>query len=248
MTLVKIITALTYLLMVVVNSLANILPINGLTTGDISDSYPNLFAPAGITFSIWGLIYLLLGIYTVYQFTGKNKLIAKINPYFIATSVINAAWIFSWHYRLIGLSVLLIIVLLFCLIKIADTFKGESWSAKDKWLIRTPFSVYFGWLTVATIAAITTFLVSINFNGFGLSNQLWTVLVLFVGAAIGTIRMIKDKNIAYGLVLVWAYLGILLKHLSPTAFNQQYPSIIAAVGLCLVVFLITDTALLLKKQ
>ena len=245
---IKITVAATFVLMVTLNSLANILPINGLTTGAISDSYPNLFAPAGITFSIWGLIYLLLAIYTVYQFTTKNKLIDKMNPYFIATSIANSLWIYSWHYRHIGVSVLLIIIILFSLIKIADLLNKEKFTLREKLCVRLPFSVYFGWLTVAVIANITTFIVSLNWNRFGFPDQMWAIIILLVGAAIGIIRTFKDRGVAYGLVLIWAYLGILIKHTSSTGFAAQYPAVILATLFCFIAFLTTEVLLVLKKQ
>jgi len=159
--LIKIFTALAYVVMIAANALANILPINNRTTGAVSDSYPNLFAPAGLTFSIWGLIYLLLAGYVVYQFTkraaNKESLLGKINPLFIATSLANFLWIFAWHYDYIGFSVILMLILLFLLIKIADILRREKFSAWEKLFIMAPFSVYFGWITVATIANITVF-------------------------------------------------------------------------------------------
>ncbi|MFA7050341.1 MAG: tryptophan-rich sensory protein [Patescibacteria group bacterium] len=238
---IKIITVVTYVSMLVVNFLANSLPINNRSTGQISDAYPNLFAPAGLTFSIWGLIYLLLAFYIVYQFLRVNSkrsdLFNKINLLFIITSIANILWIFAWHYDYIGLSVIVMAILLFCLIKIADIVRLQKFSSLEKFFILIPFSVYFGWITVAAIANITVFLVSINWNGFGIAEYIWTSIVLLVGALIGILRMCKDKNTAYGLVFVWAYLGILLKHLSVTGFNGKYLSIIVTLVLCLVLFM-----------
>ncbi len=237
----KIFTAVTYVGMVVVNYLANSLPINNRSTGMISDAYPNLFAPAGLTFAIWGLIYLLLAGYVLFQFLDKDQkieqLLKKINPLFIATSIINILWIFSWHYDYIGVSVILMVALLVLLIKIADIIRGQVFTTNQKIFVWAPFSVYFGWITVATIANITVFLVSLSWNGFGISDYVWTSIILLVGALIGILRMKKDKNIAYGLVLVWAYLGILLKHQSADGFNGQYPSVIVTLAVCLVLFI-----------
>lgn len=238
--LIKISAAAAYLAMVAVNFSANSLPINNRSTGEISDAYPNLFAPAGLTFSIWGLIYLLLGAFVLYQFTKNSQdrsgLLAKMNFLFIVSSLANIAWIFAWHYDFIGLSVLIMAALLVALIKIADLLRVEKFSAREKFFLATPFYVYFGWITVAAIANITVFLVSIGWNGFGLSDLAWTSIVLLVGALIGILRMRKDKNIAYGLVLIWAYLGILFKHFSASGFDGQYPIIMATVVVCLVLF------------
>ncbi|MBK7475038.1 MAG: tryptophan-rich sensory protein [Haliscomenobacter sp.] len=236
----KIVTLITYAAMVYVNFLANSLPINNRSTGDISNAYPNLFAPAGLTFSIWGLIYLLLGGYVLYQFVNKDEkteaLLKRINPFFIATSLANISWIFTWHYDFIGLSVIIMLAILFFLIQIADILGKEQLMSWKKWFISAPFSIYFGWITVATIANITVFLVRSGWNGFGIADFIWTILILLVGAIIGILRVNKDKSIPYGLVLVWAYLGILLKHVSSSGFNGQYPGIIVTIIACLVVY------------
>lgn len=235
-----VLAGIAYIAMVVVNVLANSLPINDRTTGDISDAYANLFAPAGITFAIWGLIYLLLAGYLIYQVSSRNRnreaLFGRINLFFIGTSIANIAWIFAWHYDLIGLSVLIMALLLVLLIRIADIIRVQRFEPAERLFIATPFAVYFGWITVATIANITVFLVSINWGGFGIAEAVWTIIVLFIGATIGIVRMSIDRSIAYGSVLVWAYGGILLKHLAPTGFDGQYPSIIATVLICLVLF------------
>lgn len=240
-TYIKILAAVAYVAMVAVNFMANGLPINNRSTGEISDAYPNLFAPAGPAFSIWGLIYLLLGAYALYQFVKKDEktenILKKINPFFIATSLANISWIFAWHYDYIALSALIMATLLILLIKIADILRAEQFSSLEKLFIRAPFSIYFGWITVASIANITIFMVSIGWNGFGVADFVWTSVILLVGAMIGILRMRKDNNIAYGLVLVWAYSWILFKHLSADGFDGQYPSVVATAIVCLVLFI-----------
>jgi hypothetical protein len=249
--LIKIFVLIAYVAMLAVNFMANGLPINNRSTGEISDAYPNLFAPAGPAFSIWGLIYILLGGYALYQFTKKDQktenLFEKINPLFIATSIANVSWIFAWHYDFIGLSVLIMATLLILLIKIADILRTEQFTSIQKLFIRAPFSIYFGWITVATIANITVFLVSISWNGFGISDFVWTSAILLVGAVIGILRMRKDKDIAYGMVLVWAYSWILFKHTSAGGFDGQYPSVITAVIVCLFLLLFFVGKIFYKK-
>lgn len=242
---IKVFAGVTYVAMIVMNFLANSLPINNRSTGDISEAYPNLFAPAGLTFSIWGLIYLLLAGYVFYQFISPGKdndqkkegLLKKINILFIFTSLANISWIFAWHYDFIGLSVIIMAGLLFLLIKIADILRLEQMTAREKFFILTPFSIYFGWITIAAIANITVFLVSLGWTGFGLADFIWTSVILLVGALIGILRMNQDKNIAYSLVLIWAYLGILFKHLSVSGFDRQYPNVIFTVIICLIFFI-----------
>ncbi len=254
--LLQILVAVSYVAMITVNYLANALPIGGVTTGEASDSYPNLFTPSGLTFSIWGLIYVLLAIYVVYQFgwfgkkpdNQKQQLLNRIGQLFILTSVANISWIFAWHYGIIWLSVTIMIIFLTGLIMLADIINKEDFSLTENICLRLPFSIYFGWITVATIANITVFLVSINWDGFGIADNIWTIIILLVGAAIGIIRGLKDQNISYLAVFIWAYGGILLKHTSAEAFAGQYPNIITTLIICLVLFVLTICWIAFKSK
>ena len=139
------------------------------------------------------------------------------------------------------------LALLTLLIKIADIVNHKEQSTLNTIFVRLPFSIYFGWITIATIANVTVFLQSINWNGFGISEQIWIIIILLIGAAIGITRMFKDKNIYYGLVLVWAYSGIWLKHTSQDGFNSNYPNIINIVIFCIALFVISIGYLSYKK-
>ncbi|MCF7795709.1 tryptophan-rich sensory protein [Patescibacteria group bacterium] len=247
---IKILALISYVVMVVINSLANILDFNNYTTGEISNLYPNLFAPAGIAFSIWGLIYLLLFVYSIYQFkkSDNEELYRKINIYFILSSVANILWIFSWHNNIISLSVLLIAIILFSLIKIADLLNKEKLSKRDAILIALPFTIYFGWITVATIANITTFLVSLGWGRFGLPDYIWMIIILLIATSIGVLRLFKDKRYSYGLVFIWAYTGILIKHISSSGFAGRYMQVIITTSICILVFLISEIILYIKSR
>lgn len=240
----KIFIVVTYLAMIVVNALANTLPINGLTTGAVSGSYPNLFAPTALTFSIWGVIYLLLLVHVLFQiglFRGNNDVdeasLNKTGILFSISSLLNTAWIFSWHYKIIPLSMLFIVGLLICLILIVTNLKSHILTKQEKYMHLLPFSVYFGWITVATIANATTLLVSIGWNGFGIADSIWTIIMLLIGALIGVITALRFKDVAYPIVLIWAYLGILIKHTSVKGFSGQYTGVIITVVVCMILFL-----------
>ncbi len=232
-----------YVVMVGTNAMANILPINGITTGEVSDNLPNLFAPAGITFSIWGIIYLLLGIYSIYQiiyiYRGNSESagLKKVNIFYIITSVANSIWIYNWHHGNVGITVVLMLLILVSLIVIVFTLRSMITSG-DKMIWATlPFSVYFGWITIATIANITGLLVDIGWHGFGMTESLWTVIILIVGLIIGGTTIWKLEDKAYGAVMVWAYIGILIKHISQDGFNGEYPGVIVTAGIATGVFL-----------
>ncbi|PKM66457.1 MAG: lantibiotic ABC transporter permease [Firmicutes bacterium HGW-Firmicutes-2] len=230
---IVLLTVVTYIVMVATNALANILPINGINTGAVSERYSNLFAPAGITFTIWGLIYLLLLGHVIFQViemkSSKNnikKLLYEVGILFSITSIINIIWIFMWHYDHIGITVILMLILLLTLIIIRIRIEKYTLKFTQKLLVRLPFSVYFGWITVATIANVTTYLVSIEWDGFGLSEPFWTNIILLVGGMIGLLTLIRFRDMAYGFVIIWAYSGILVKHLSPDGYKGNYISVI----------------------
>jgi hypothetical protein len=251
---IQALAAVTFILMVVVNALANILPINGIGTGAVSDSYPNLFAPAGITFAIWGVIYLLLAAYTVFQLGlfKKNRsmsdaLMNKIGVVFSVSSIANTVWIFSWHYRIIALSMVLMLLILVCLAIIVSAIRKEMLNTKEKIFVKLPFSIYFGWITVATIANLTTLLVSVGWNGFGLSQAVWAVAIIAIGAIIGIITILRNKDYPYGLVILWAYAGIVIKHVSSTGFNNMYPAVLITTIAAMVLVVVAEVIAITKK-
>lgn len=232
----------TYVLMVAANALANALPLNGRATGEVSDAYGNLFAPTGLTFAIWGVIYLLLAMHVLYQLGGfrnpagrvNDELLGRIAVVFSVSSLANVGWIFAWHYDLIGVSMAMMLIILVCLIAIVSQLRGLSLSAREALFVRIPFSVYFGWITVATIANMTVWLVSLGWDGFGISEATWAVALIAIGAVIGIAAMIRNRDVAYGLVLVWAYLGILIKHVSAGGFDGAYPAVIYTTAACMI--------------
>ncbi len=239
----SILNLLGFLGTVVVNALANILPINNITTGALSDLYPNLFVPAGLTFAIWGLIYVLLGIFAIYPLTPqvrrdpqKTEFVQRIGPLFFVSCLVNIGWIFAWHYQILTLSLALMLILLGCLLAIYLRLKvGKSEATKaERYLVHLPFSVYLGWITIATIANLTALLVRINWNTLGLGEQFWGVAVIIVGIAIALSVLFTRKDIFYCLVVDWALLGILLKRLSDTTVADQSVVIVTIAGLALI--------------
>ena len=253
--LLKILVLITFLGMITANILANTLPINGINTGAVSDSYPNLFAPAAITFSIWGVIYILLACYTLYQmgiFGKKDSLdsllTGRINILFIVSSLANTIWIFMWHYQNILISVILMLVILICLIRINQIIVKADLTKKEQFWVKLPFGVYFGWITVATIANITTYLVSIGWTGGGTSEEIWTIIILIVGLIIAVLTTCRFKSVAYGLVIIWAYTGILIKHVSAAGFGQSYQAIIITLIISLVILVAATVMVLIKKK
>jgi len=232
-----------FLATVVVNALSALLPINGLDPGEISDLYPNLFVPSGLTFSIWSLIYILLLIFVVYGLvssfrssSGQAGFMGKMGILFFLSSLFNIGWIFFWHYRLVWASLLMMAALFITLLLIYLRLGiGRSQAgAKERGLVHIPFSVYLGWITIATIANVTAFLVDTGWDRFGLSEQFWAVLVIAVGIAIGLSVLFSRNDIYYSLVVDWAILGILLKRLADTSTEAQAVAVTAIAGLSVI--------------
>ncbi len=240
-----------------INALANILPINNKTTGELSDNIPNLFVPAGLTFSIWGLIYLLLTIFSITQFKvfkGDELVgaeVEKIGPWFIVSSIGNFVWILLWHYELVELSLIAMLVILFSLILIYTKLNiGKSdVEPKIRWSIHLAMSVYLGWISVATIANVTAVLVVNNWGGWGISEPIWTLLVIAVGLILGIIQLVKRQDIAYSGVVVWAYVGIYIKRISVSPFEPivAYSSLISALILVVLAAILFIMAKIGKK-
>jgi benzodiazapine receptor len=202
-----------FIVVITVNAMANGIPLNGQNTGEISAKYPSLFTPAGFTFSIWGLIYLSLAAFVIYQALPAQRnssLIAKISPLFMASCAANAAWIFVWHYDLLWLSLLLMAAMLISLIQIYRTLAAAGPAgSKSEWLfLRLPFSLYTGWITVATIANISCVQFAMGWDDLGLSALDWTLLKLAIAGAIGATVILRKGDIAYVLVIAWAAFGI----------------------------------------
>jgi hypothetical protein len=204
---------------VAVNILANALPINGKTTAELSDSYPNLFVPAGYVFAIWGVIYLLLLVFTVYQASSKRKgaqFLGKIDYLFGISCAANVVWIFLWHYELVFLSLIAMCALLGSLILIylrLDIGRGKP-LREERLYVHLPFSVYLGWITVAPIANVVAALVSINWDGFGLGDVTWTMVIISVAVILTLLNIQTRVDVGYALVIVWALGGIMVKQMS----------------------------------
>lgn len=215
----QILVVFTILGTIVVNVLANALPLNGLNTGVISDRFQVYFVPAGYVFSIWGLIYIGLIVYAVYQALPaqrENPRMRKTGWWVVLSGLANSAWIFLWHYEQFPLTIIAMLVLLLSLIITYLLLRadGVDVPAAEKWAVRLPFSIYLGWITVATVANATALLYYLNWNGFGLSDVTWMWIMLAAVLVIAVLMNFSRRDIAYTLVILWALAGIALKFAS----------------------------------
>jgi hypothetical protein len=252
--LIVVLNLLAFLAVVAVNGLANALPINGRNTGEISGSLPNLFVPAGLTFSIWALIYLLLGIWSVWQLLvvfGNNSsgmdLVGRVGIWFLISSLANIAWILAWHYGRYPLSLILMLVILASLIIIylrLDIGRSDPGTLL-KFVTHLPFSVYLGWITIATVANLTAVLVAAGWNGFGIGEVFWAVALVAVAVIITLAVLLTRRDFGYALVALWALLGIILARLNGP--NESRTVAIAAIaGAVIVLFGIIGILIFLK--
>jgi len=215
--LLKVTNIVAFVLTVIVNSLAGSTTLlGGKNTAQISDANPTLITPAGYVFSIWGVIYILLGVFVVYQALpsqhGKDFQ-KRIGWLFVLSSMANIVWLFLWQFELLSLSVILMFLLLTTLILIYLRLGiGKSTvSTREKLAVHVPFSVYLGWITIASIANVSVTLVSLNWDGFGISPETWAIPIIVVALAISLLVVTTRKDVAYALVVVWALFGIAVK-------------------------------------
>jgi hypothetical protein len=228
----RIVMILSLILVLVVNFLANFLPINGVTTGEVSDQFPILFVPAGYVFSIWGLIYVALIAFVIYSMTPKglaNQQIDSIVWWFVASNLFNTAWIFLWHYQQFTLTLIPIFGLLISLIAIYVKLRIgiQKRSLSESLLVSLPFGIYLGWATVAVVANVAQALYNLGWNGAPLTAPIWTVIMLGVASLLGVLMIFLRHEIAYPLVLVWAFIGIWVKH-SDTSLVSTTALVLAA--------------------
>lgn len=208
-----------------VNYLANALPLAGRTTGELSAQYPSLITPAGLTFSIWGVIYLLLIIFAIRQARGlfnsgemSPDYVDKIGGWFFVNCLLNMGWLFAWHYQQIPLSLLIMLGILGTLLVIYQKLNigvNRQVNRPERNWVWPAFSIYTGWITVATIVNVSVFLIDAGWNGWGLTPEAWTIVMLIISLAIGLFILFRRGDLWYNLVLVWAYIGIMIKQTAP---------------------------------
>jgi len=215
-----------YILIIVVNGLANALPLNGITTGDISDLYPNYFTPAGFTFGIWGVIYLFLGLFILrqtahyFRYGSPPIEVEKIGYLFLFSCLMNIAWIISWHYLYITLSFVIMLLLLASLIIIYLRLRGGQLAGRraasylDFWTMHTPFRLYLGWITAATLVNLTVLIIHRGFDAMTTSGVIWAAAMVFIAMILGLLVLIVKRDLIYASVLLWTFFGIVYKRIN----------------------------------
>lgn len=212
----QIVVVLSVIATITINILANALPFNGIGTGEISDQFKVLFVPAGYVFAIWGLIYIGMISFAIYQALPaqrENPWLRKTGYWFALSGVFNSVWLFMWHYLQFPLTLVFMFGLLGSLLVIYLTLEigKRRVSALEKWAVHTPISTYLGWVSVATIANITDVLDYLRWDAFGIAPEIWAVIMLIAALSLGLLMIVTRNEIAYPMVLIWAIIGIALK-------------------------------------
>ena len=234
----RLVTIVTTLLTITVNVLSNALPLNGQGTGEISDRFAIYFVPEGYVFSIWGIIYLGLIAFVIYQLLPgqkENRLIEKVSPAFWVANLANTAWIFLWHYEYFPLTLVAMLTLLASLLSVyVQISRHGELTSGQKWFVKLPFSIYLGWISVATVANVTQVLFNADWSGWGVSPEVWTMIMLVVAAVLGVAMRWREKDWAYVLVLVWALVGIALKQSASALVSNTAWVMVGVLALVLV--------------
>jgi hypothetical protein len=228
-----------FVLTLLVNGLAGSTTIlGGKNTAQISNANPTLITPAGYVFSIWGIIYILLGIFTVFQVLPSERgkdFQKRIGWLFVLSSLLNITWLFLWQFEYLSLSVVLMFLLLatLILIYIRVNIGKARVPMREKLAVHLPFSVYLGWITIASIANMATTLVSVNWDGFGINQETWAILVLVIALLITLLVTATRRDVAYGLVVIWALLGIAVNQSlnSNIVMTTEIGAVVVAVAL-----------------
>lgn len=225
---------------VIINALANSLPLNGKTTGEISDRFEVYFVPAGYVFIIWGVIYLGLVAFAFYQALPaqrENPRLRRVGYFFVWSCLANVVWLFLWHYEVFGLTVVAMLALLLSLIVIYLRLEigRQQVSRAETFLLNVPFSIYLGWISVATIANATSLLDYLNWDGWGLRPEVWFMIMMAAAVAIGAGMALTRNDAAYLLVFMWAFSGIAVKHAATTSVATTAWVATIAIALLLII-------------
>lgn len=231
-----------------VNSLANIIPFNGQTTGEISDAFPTLFTPAGYVFAIWSLIYLGLLAFSVYQLLPAQRSdsrLGRVGYWFALSCLANSLWILAWHYEQfaisLGLMLVLLVSLIMCYLRL--DINRTAVSRAQRWLVDAPFSLYLGWISVATIANVSVLLVSLDWQLYTLPEPIWATIMLIIAAVLGFLVYYTRADAIFVGVLIWAFAGIAVKQ---TAFPPA-PLFAGSLATILAVLIIAGALRLLPR-
>lgn len=217
-----IVNGVAFVSTIVMNYLSNTGVFNGNTNKTVSDVYFNFFTPAGYAFSIWGLIYLALLGFVFYSgrglFNSKNEepILPKIGWWFVVSCVANSFWLVAWLYEYAVISVLLMVLIFSSILKIMNVIRLNLnyQSFKSRLFILFPFAMYLGWISVAMIANVAASLTKIGWNGWGISDEYWTIIMILIAGIVNVLVLWKWNLRTFAIVGIWALLAIAVSNTS----------------------------------
>lgn len=235
-TILPLVNMLALVITVLINYLSNTGVFNGHTMATVSERYANFFTPAGYAFSIWGLIYLGLLGFVIYTgrslFTRKevDPVLFNIKWLFLLSCLANSGWVIAWLNDYTGLSVLIMIVLLVVLLRIVLVTHAQQnrTSLAERLFVRAPFALYAGWVSVALIANMAAWLTKVNWDGWGISAEAWTIVMISVAGLVNVLMVLARRLPMYGLVGIWALMAIAVANRVDGSSNVVYASYIVA--------------------
>lgn len=238
---IRIIVPLSIIAVIYVNYLAAQGAIGGITPAYISDKYPTFITPAGYAFSIWGLIYIGMLLFSIYQLLKRDsEYLDRIRCFFISSCLANIAWIFAWHNERLGFSVVAMLTLLTSLVLINIDAKKLRESA-DTWFIRVPFSIYFGWVSVATVLNISIYLTSMGFQAGETASKIIAIALVLTVTIVGIVVREKLSIPLYSLTLAWALTAIGVKQSGKTL-------VVAACAIAVIALIISALSFFIKNN
>jgi len=241
------VNVVAFVVTIAVNGLAgSTTSLGGVTSADVSDMYPTLVTPAGFTFAIWGIIYTLLALFTIYQLLPRNRdkpFLSQIGLLFALSSILNVSWLFLWHYNHVTYSLILMLALLSSLILIYRRLDigRATVSLKERICVHLPFSVYLGWISIATIANVSVALTAAGWDGWGIADATWAVAIIAVALVLTLAVLATRRDVAFSLVVVWALVGILSK-------QSDFQNIVLAAEVCIAIILLAVVAVVLVSR
>ena len=249
----KLSVLIAFAAMVVVNWLSVVGKINNISPAEVSAMYPTLVTPKGYTFSIWGIIYLFLFVYVLFQLFSRELAtdgkLSRVSFWFVFSSIMNAGWIFAWHYQQIIIATILMVLLLFGLTRILTLIAGRMSTFGGLISLEIPFGLYAGWITVATVANISVLLVDLGWDGFGIPAFIWLIVTILIATLIAISATRQTMNIAYPAAVIWGYVGIFTRYLPGFSIDVQKEEmwIVLTFVLCLVILIIRWIDILIRR-
>lgn len=214
------------------NSLAAAGYVNGVTPGEVSALYPTVVTPAGYAFSIWSLIYLGLIAFSIFQLLPSQvERLAEIRTVFIASCLLNCAWVYFWHLGQIAICFVIILLLLAMLILLLVRINGCA-TTGETWFVQAPFGIYAGWVTVASMANLAIMLAFFEVKLSRVAEMSLAVTMIVVAALAAVMVRVKLGNFFYPLAVAWALTAIAVKQGGNTL-------IVVAAALAVIICLVT---------